>query len=278
VQYFMNFVLEAVGYFITTYFVYSIFGYKKKIAYALLGILFLASLYPFINLPQGLLTWQQTVLFITASVGPVFFAALVFISFTGGMPLIKIKRQKTFKGVSNKVLSKHMNLQTASIVMAGSLIALAAGYFVFSDVMRYVIIFISVIAFILGIMLYIQASHIIEEKVVLIVGRNKELMYTATIDKSIKVIDMKDFYHDEGYIVDRIGEVYIQAHEKKEIRHYLYWLATGDKVVVGAPFEKKDRLVYDSFLPEFEKYHMKRMWFKALKRGDVEKIKEKIIR
>lgn len=276
-QFFINFVLESVGYFITTYFVYSIFGYKKKLAYALLGILFLAAIYPLINLPQGLLTWQQTVLYITMSVGPVIFASLVFISFTGGMPIIRIKRPQHFKGVTQKVFTKHMNVQTATLVIIGSLIAGGSSYFVFEDMMRFVIMGISILAFVFGLLLFVQTQHIIEEKVILFVGRNKELIYQATIEKTMKVVDIKDFYKDEGYIVDRIGEIYILTSEKKERRHYLYWIATGDKVVIGEPFEQQTMLAYASYLTEFEKYHIKRMWFKELRRGDVEKIKEKII-
>lgn len=277
-QFFINFVLESVGYFITIYFVYSIFGYKKKIAYGLLGLLLIASLYPFLNIPEGLLTWQEIVLFITMSVGPVVFAGLIFISISGGMPMIKIKRRQTFKGVSNRVLTKQMNIQTSYLVMIGSLIAGSSSYFVFQDVMRYMIMGISLIAFILGIILYVQANKIIEEKVVLLVGKNKEKIYTASIHRSIKVVDIKDFYHDEGYIVDRIGEIYIETTEKKEIRHYLFWLATSDQVSIGEPFEKVSLLSYGHLLSEFEKYHVKRMWVRELRRGDVEKIKEKLIR
>lgn len=272
-----DFILSSVGYFITTYFVYSIFGRKPKIAYFLLVILFLSTLYPYIMYGSQFET-NALILLIVRDVGPVFFAFLVFISITGGLPVIKIKRRPFIKGVSSTIQTKRMNQYTSIIVLVSSLIAGGTAYFIFEDITMYLILFLSVMGFILGILLWINTSKVNHERVILFVGKNKEKSYTFEIPSTSKSVDIKDFFNDERYIVDRIGEATIIKTDKKQEKDYLYWIATGDKIDIQKPLYEIHALPYKDYINEFEKYHIKHIWFSEDNKGYLEKTKEKIMK
>ncbi|RJX26817.1 MAG: hypothetical protein C4537_01755 [Acholeplasma sp.] len=277
-QYFFDFVLGSVSYFILTYFVYSIFGYKKKIAYGLLGIIFLSTVYQFIRLIPLTDNTSLLILVGVIEIGPVFFAYLIFSSLTGGIPLIKIKRKTRLKNLSTAVITKRSKVQTSYMVFAGGLIVGLLGYFLIADVMRYVVVILSAAFIVLGIILWIEQSKIIFERIVLFIGREKEHIYIFEVNKALS-IDIPDFFKNENYIVDRIGEAIILNDQKQKSIDYLYWVATSDKIdVKDMPLIKIENLPYQEDLNRYEKYHIKRIWFQENRMGHAEYSKEKIIK
>lgn len=277
-EYFFDFVLSSASYFILTYFVYSIFGYKKKIAYGLLGIIFLSSVYQFISLTSLTNDISFLILFGLINIGPVFFAYLIFSSVTGGIPLLKVKRKTKLKNLSTSVITKRSKMQTSYMVLGGGLIVGLLGYFLIADVMRYVVVVLSGIFIILGIVIWIQVSKIMHERIVLLIGREKEHIYIFEVDKALSV-DIPDFFKNDNYIVDRIGEAIIINEQKQQSIDYLYWVATSDKIdVKDMPLVKIENLPYKEDLHLYEKYHIKRIWFQENRRGNVEYSKEKVIK
>jgi len=274
---FFNFVLQAVSYFITTYFVYSIFGRKKKIAYILLGIIFMSTLYPFLQYGSTLET-RALILLVVYEVGPVVFAFLIFTSITGGLPGIKFKKRQFTKKSPYKPQPKYANLLTSYLVMGTSLIALASAYFILEDVTMYLIMGLSAISFVLGILLFIKTNKIVQERVILCVGKQKEYLYTYDLPKNGRTIDVKDFFDDDRYIIDFIGEVILTNTEQKIEKDFLYWLATSERVTVQKPLYPISKLSYQSDLELFEKYHVKRISYQMLKTGSLEKTSEKIMK
>lgn len=274
---FFDFVLKAVSFFITTYFVYSIFGRNKKIGYILLAIMFISALLPYLQNGSSM-ELKVLVLLLVYDVGPILFAALVFASISGGLPVLKLKKRRTIKGVSSKIQTKKMNVFTSYIVIGSSLAAGATTYFIFEGITMYLIITLSVISFVLGIVLYIKTLRIKQERVILFVGKNKELMYTYEIPTAAKSIEITDFFTDDRYIIDRIGEVTITNTENKDEKDYLYWLATQERVTIEKPLYPVQRIAYQDDIHQFEKYHIKALWYKELKSGKLEKVKEKIIK
>ena len=274
---FFDFVLQSVGYFITSYFLFSIFGRRKKVGYGLLAVLFLSNLLPVIQAASNL-ELGALILLLVYNVGPVFFAALIFASITGGIPIIKIKKRKVLKSLPTSIQTKQMNKRTSLIVILASLIAGGSAYFIFEDMTFYLILSFAVIGFIFGLLLLIQTEKISKEQVILCVGRHKEKIYSYQIPLQATKIEITDFFKDDRYIIDRIGEVSIQTLEGKIEKDYLYWLATGDKVSIEKPLFELNILPYQDDLDLFEKYHIKHVWFNESSSGKLEKVKEKMIK
>lgn len=277
-QYFFDFVLGSVSYFILTYFVYSIFGYKKKIAYGLLAIIFLSTVYQFIRLIPLTDNTSLLILVGVIEIGPVFFAYLIFSSLTGGLPLLKIKRKTKLKNLSTAVITKRSKVQTSLMVIAGGLVMGLLGYFFITDVMRYLVVILSILLIVFGSLLWIKETKVIEERIVLFIGREKESSYVYDINKALTV-DIKDFFTNENYIVDRIGEAIMVHDQNKQSIDYLYWVATSDKIdVKEMPLTKIENLPYKKDLSLYEKYHIKRIWFQENRMGNAEYIKDKVIK
>ncbi len=277
-QYFFDFVLGSVSYFILTYFVYSIFGYKKKIAYGLLGIIFLSTIYQFVSMIPYIENTSLIILIGVIDIGPVFFAYLIFSSLTGGLPMLKVKRKTKLKNLSTAVITKRSKLQTALMVITGGVVMGLLGYFFINDIMRYVVVILSGLFVILGVVLWIRETKVVSERIVLFIGREKEHRYVYEINKAL-TIDIKDFFTNENYIVDRIGEAIMVNDQNKQSIDYLYWVATSDKVdVKDMPLTKIEHLPYEGELYRYEKYHIKRLWFQENRMGNAEFIKEKIIK
>ncbi len=277
-QYFFDFVLGSVSYFILTYFVYSIFGYKKKIAYGLLGIIFLSTVYQFVSMIPYIENTSLIILIGVIDIGPVFFAYLIFSSLTGGLPMIKLKRKTKLKNLSTSVITKRSKLQTALMVITGGFVIGLLGFFLITDIMRYVVVILSAVFVILGVVLWIKETKVIDERIVLFIGRDKEHRYIFEINKALS-IDIKDFFTNENYIVDRIGEAIMVNDQNKQSIDYLYWVATSDKVdVKEMPLTKIEHLPYEEELYRYEKYHIKRLWFQENRMGNAEFVKEKVIK
>ncbi len=274
---FFDFILQSVGYFITSYFLFSVFGRRKKVGYGLLLVLFLSNLLPVIR-AYPTLELKQFILVLVYQVGPVFFALLIFASITGGIPLIKIKRRKFLKSIPTSIQTKQMNKRTSILVILASIVAGGTAYFIFHDITFYLILVFAVIGLIFGLLLLFNSAKITKERVILIVGRNKEKFYSYDIPLSSYKVEINDFFKDDRYIIDPIGEVNITTNDKKIEKDYLYWLATGEKVSIEKPLYELNILSYQDDLDLFEKYHIKHVWFNELSSGKLEKIKEKVIK
>ena len=159
-----------------------------------------------------------------------------------------------------------------------SLVAGSTAYFIFEDVTRYVVIGFSVLGLLFGLFLLFDSLKILSERVIMFVGREKEKIYTYDIPKEAKTIEISDFFKNENYIVDPIGEVTLINVSNKQEKDYLYWIATSDKFVVEPPLYGVQHIPYQDDLNQFEKYHLKHVWYQELKTGKIEKIKEKMIK
>lgn len=274
---FFSFVLQAAGYFITSYFLYSIFGRRLKVGYIFLIIVFLSNLYPYLMGGSQLET-RLLILGIVYDVGPAFFAFLIFSSVTGGIPVIKIKRQRKIKGISTRIQTKNFSLTNAVLALSLSVIAGSTSFVVFEGITRFVILLFSVIGLLFGLFLLMDVMKIKQERVIVFVGRAKEKFYVYDIPPKARYVEITDFFTNENYILDRIGEVTLNDETKKQDKDYLYWIATSDKVKMEPPLFEINHLLYQDDLDQFEKYHLKHVWYDVLKTGKLEKVKEKLIK
>jgi len=274
---FFDFVIQSASFFITTYFIYSVLGRKQKIAYGLLVILILARLIPILR-NASLFAIDALILLIVYDVGPLVFAAMIFASITGGIPMIKMKRKRVIKGISDDIQTAWKQKITALIVILGSLILGVVSTLIFEEMMLYTMWAVTVLGFVLGIIIYLKTSKITKERIILLVGKDKESMYEYVINQKTLRLEVKDFFDDDRYIIDFIGVVHVIDQNKHEEKDYLYWLATSEQVDIQKPLTKLLNLSYVDHLSHFEKYHVKHLWFEALKTGKLEKVKEKLIK
>lgn len=272
-----NFIMRSASYLITAYFIYSILGRRRIVGIALLSVLLFSTLVPYLQLFGQDIEIKALLLSLTINVGPLILALIVFMSVTGGLPMIKLKKRK-LKALKENMSTKRLNVETSVIVLAGSFIIGATSFLVFEGFMRYFVLALSIIGFILSIFLFLRSDKIKLERIILCVGRQKEKVYKLEVPKHIRQLHIKDFYAHEHYIVDYIGEVYMIDNDKKLIKDFIYWIATGDKLNIEEPFQLIDDLIYKDDLSTFEKYHVKHVTYRLLEDHTLEIIKDKNIK
>jgi len=278
-DFFINFIMRTASYLIISYFIYNISGRKRTISQILLGILFLSETVSMLNyLSVGA---DQTVLFLFFMLRmlPIIIAFLLFMRLTGGFQKIRLFRPRKLKSLSTDIQTKHTTTLIGFTVLVGSLIVFGISYFYVEGITMYVMMISALLSFVFGIVMLIQNRKIILEKVVLIVGRDQKLFYSYDIPKHKTKITIPDFYKNEAYIVDAIGEVTLIEDTQLIEKHYLYWIATNDKVnMQDEILEHMRGLPYQNALDRFEKYHYKKIWFEQSKTGRMTFLKEKIIK
>ncbi len=278
-DYVINFVMSLAGYFILSVFIYNIAGRKRKISLIILSVFTLIETYQVIQAAlMGVLPSMIILLFV-ARVLPLLLAFFFFMSFTGGLPLLKFKFRKKLKNFNTDIQTKKKTFFVGLSMIIGSIVLILLAYYFIEDILMFVVMGLSLISFGFGIYFILMTQKISEEKVILLVGREKEHIYGFNIPKDKLSLTVKDFFKNDRYIVDAIGEIEM-IHENKSItKHYLFWIATGDKVdMTGEDLSKISRLSYQDFLGHFEKYHYKKVWFMETKMGNLELIKEKQIK
>lgn len=109
----------------------------------------------------------------------------------------------------------------------------------------------------------LQELKIGRRLVILLVGKEEIRLFTYEIPKEKRKVVIQDFFKDDRYIIDKIGEVRFINDEQKQEMHYLYWLATKDEIsMIGQPVRALTSLPYETHLSRFEKYHYRMMTIK----------------
>jgi len=275
-----EFIINSASYLITAYFVYSILGRKRTISIIGLTILLLVELF---NLIDAIIYGMETKYLIMNSIAyilPILIAFYAFMRLTGGFPSTRFKFiGKKVKAISSDIQTKYTSTFWAYISIVGSLIFGTLAFFFIEEFTKFIIIPSLFLAFLFGVYVVITNSKVSSEKIILLTGKNKEKIYQYIIPKNKKKIIISDFYNNPNYIVDPIGIVILLLDDKKIEKHYLYWIATGDKIEVDyALVSEIPNLVYRDSLNVFEKYHYRSLTFQLSKMGKAELIKNKLIR
>lgn len=273
----INFIMRSASLLITAYFVYSILGRRRIIGIGLLGFLVFSAVVPYLQLIGQDVNIPALLISLAIEVGSPLLALIVFISVTGGFSFNKVKRRK-LKNLKENMSTKRLNHETSLLVLILSASMGVVSFLVFENFMRYFVIALSLMGFILSIFLFVKTEKIKMERIILCVGRQKENVYMLEVPKAIRTLNIKDFYKHEDYIVDYIGEVYILDKDQKYIKDFVYWIATGDKIKIDEPFMMTHDLSYQSYLDSFEKYHIKHVTYRVCDDQTLEIIKEKNIK
>jgi hypothetical protein len=278
-QDFINFVMSLASYFILSYFIYSILRRNRKIPIIMLGVFFVSSFVDWLNVLRAGYESTIVMLYFMSRVLPVIFAFVLFMMFTGGFKFGKLKFRKKLKNFSSDIQTKRLNDLMSYGILIGSVLIGIGSYYFMQDSIQYVLMAVSGVAFILGIVILIENKKIKNEYVILFIGRRKELTYEYHIPKDKIRLEIKDFFQNDIYIVDPIGEVVLIHNNKKIEKHYLYWIATGDQVnMENERLTKINPVSYAKYLDSLEKYHYNKLWFKIDESQNIVKLKEKLIK
>jgi hypothetical protein len=278
-QEFIGAFLSAVSYFITTYFLYRIFGGRRTIPLIFLAVIFLNGMLSFVGAIVYQLGFQVILLSFMTEVLPVLVASFFFYTVTGVRPMLRIRFRRKIKELPMDIQTKKQTIIIIFGLMGMSLVIGVLG-FLFSEGLTEILSFVmSGILILFAIILFFKVRHITEESVILFVGKEKELVYAYKIQPDKTKVLVSDFYRNPMFIVDKIGEVDLINPMKQVEKHHLYWIATSSAVdMSGEALKQLKDVPYREHLGRFEKYHFKHMIFKIGTHRQVEFVKETIIR
>ncbi len=250
-----NFILSLASFFIISHFIYRISG-RKDLSYLFLLIIFLSSLFNFLPVAFGNNSGKIILLVFVSNVLPIILAAIFFIRFTGGISRKRIKIKRTKFKVPNEDIFATTYIKKAIYAMfLFSVIISALGYFLIDDFLEYVLYAISLFVIIYGIVKLYLLRYFKSDKVIIIIGKEKEYAYMRTLDPHMAKVTIKDLYVNENYIIDKFATIQLYEDHHYIEKHYLYWIATSQPFKIEDPNFIKINLDYEEHIMHLEKYH-----------------------
>ncbi|MFP4187507.1 MAG: hypothetical protein ACLFSU_04965 [Acholeplasmataceae bacterium] len=276
---FVTFIGQMISAFFIAHITFIIFSRQRRIPLIILFVwIFLALLEVF----QGLLVGApllEVALYFMVRVLPVIFALLLFLSVTGGLPRLIIKKKRRVKPIRTTVVTVRRDKEMLLYAALTSVLIAIPSYLLIDDLLRYVIPVLSLFVIFLSLFYYRKLEKVHLECIVLFIGRTKEKIYLKTIDARTRRLEITDFFTNDLYIVDPIGVAVIERSDDRIEKHHLFWIATGDAVDMSTEtFVEKESLPYQDWLTEFEKYHYRIMHFRVSRRGQTTRTKNLLIR
>lgn len=254
-DYIISFLLSFFSFFIISHFIYRITG-RKNWSYLFLGVIFLSSFYDFLQYVFAQVETNILLLVFMSKVLPVIFAFVLFAKFTGGIHVKKIKIKKTkYKDPNEDIFTTKYLKKIIYIMFVLSLFIGGISYLYIEDFLKYVLLIISGFVILFGIYKLMQLRGFKNDKIILIIGRQKELTYEMTIDQSQSRLTIKDVYQNENYIIDKFATIHIYENQKLIEKHYLYWIATSQVFEIDHAGFYKVKLPYKEHIQDLMKYH-----------------------
>jgi hypothetical protein len=273
----IDFVMRTIGYFILSYFVYQITGRRHKyINIMFLVFLAIEAFQVFQVLFQDL---NFALLLFTLRLLPLLVSWYFFLRFTNGFHMgMKFKRSK-LKGIKHEIITSKRAKMGSIYMMIGAVPLFLVGYFFMEEIMVYVMYACSLLSLVGGVYIFLLQKKIKSEEVIVFIGRDKALKYRYDIPKDSYKVLPTDFFRNDDYIIDPIGQVVLVNEDQTMEIHYLYWVATSAQVdLKDSPLEEIKTIPYQDDISDFEKYHYKKTTYQYLKTGAVEKVKEKLVK
>ncbi len=279
-DFFIQFVISFASYVIIAYFIYNILGRKRTVPMIILSVILISTLVDFLGILGTGAETKQIILYFMMRVFPVLFAFYTFMVLTGGLPFIKMRRRnKPIKGITSDIQTKRLSTMISLFSLFGSLIFGVLIFFFIDGYLKYIIMSILVLALIFSIYVLFSNKKIINEQVILMIGRNREKIYAYQIPSDKQRVVITDFFDNDNYIVDPIGIAILKDENKKVKKDYLYWIATSDQIDISdEKLIKLSSLSYLDHLPLFEKYHYRTVVFNLNQNDEAILIKNKKIK
>ncbi|BCR36878.1 hypothetical protein [Mariniplasma anaerobium] len=250
-----SFVLSLASYFIISHFIYRLSG-RKDWAFFFLGIIFLSSLFDFLPYAFGNYAFPIILLVFVSRVLPVMLAAALFTRFTGGLSKKKIRIKRShFKEPNEDIYTTSYIIKIVYIMFIIAILISVLSYFFMDGALQYVLFAISLFVVIYGIVKLYQLRFFKNDKVVIIIGKEKENVYMKTIDPKLTKITIKDIYQNENYLIDKFATIQLYEENHFKEKHYLYWIATSKAFEIEDLSFIKTTLGYEEHIMGLMKYH-----------------------
>lgn len=250
-----SFVLSLASYFIISHFIYRLSG-RKDWAFFFLGIIFLSSLYDFLPYAFGNYAFAIILLVFVSRVLPVMLAASLFTRFTGGISKKKIHIKRShFKEPNEDIYTTLYIIKIIYIMFVIAIFISVLSYFFMDGALQYVLYAVSLFVVAYGVFKLYQLRFFKNDKVVIIIGKEKENIYMKTIDPKLTKITIKDIYQNENYLIDKFATIQLYEENHFLEKHYLYWIATSKPFEIEDPTFVKTTLGYEQHIMGLMKYH-----------------------
>ncbi len=254
-EYITSFILSLLSYFIIAHFIYRLSN-RKNWSYIFLSIMLISSLFEFIPLLSENVESKILLLIFMSRVLPVIFAFVLFLRFTGGIQFKKINiKRKKFKNPDEDIFTTSYLKKIIYIMFIMSLAIAALAYFFIDGYLLYILAAIALFVIIYGIVKLYQLRAFKCDKVMIIIGREKELVFETTLDQKLSKLHIKDIYHNEDYLIDRFATIHIYENKALIEKHYLYWIATTIPFEIENKEFKNINLDYKEHIQSLMKYH-----------------------
>ncbi|MFU8792927.1 MAG: hypothetical protein ACNA7K_02790 [Acholeplasmataceae bacterium] len=280
-QFISMFFSSFLSFFIMGHLVYIISGRNKRVALFIFGAFFVFALVDWVPVVLAGAPLDFIIFYFLGRVGPSIMAFLVFSRFTGGFG-ISVNTRKIKQVIPKKPYDVFSTLKNdrknALFMFLGSVLVLLFYFIVEPGIFLYILLLTGVIGVVLSLVLFLSLAKIKSEKIILIVGKDKGLVYQSDIDKKHFKFKIEHYFKNRNYIVDPIGLIYVKDDKVTE-KHHMFWLATGDKVDMSQEsFAPLKHLSYSEILELFKKYEYRQLTVELSRRGHVEVIKNQRIR
>ena len=280
-QFISMFFSSFLSFFIIGHLIYIISGRNKRVALFIFGAFFVFALVDWVPVLLAGAPVDFLIFYFLGRVGPSIMAFLVFSRFTGGFGM-SVNTRKMKQIIPKKPYDVFSTLnndrKNAWLMVLGSLVVLLSYFIIEPGIFLYILILTGVIGVILSAFVLFTLSKIKAEKIILIVGKDKSLIYQTELDKRHFKFKIGHYFSNTNYIVDPIGLIYLKD-EKTTEKHHLFWLATGDKVdMQHESFKRINHLSYKDKLELFKKYEYRQLTLEQSRRGHIEVIKNQRIR
>lgn len=250
-----SFLLSLASFFIIAHFIYRLSG-RKDWAFFFLGVIFISSLFDFLPVAFGNYTFEVILLVFVSRVLPVIFAAALFTRFTGGFAKKRLPIKKTrFKEPNEDIFTTSYIIKIIYIMFIIAIAISLLSYFFIDGVLQYVLFAISLFVIIYGIFKLFQLRHFDYDKVIIIIGKEKENIYMKKIDPKLTKLTIKDIYQNDNYLIDKFATVQLYEENHFKEKHYLYWIATSKPFEIEDPSFVKIKLGYEKHIMDLMKYH-----------------------
>jgi hypothetical protein len=250
-----SFILSLASFFIISHFIYRLSG-RKDWAFFFLGVIFLSSLFEFIPVAFGNYTFEVKLLVFVSRVLPVMLAAALFTRFTGGFSRKKIRYKRSkFKEPNEYIFTTSYIITIIYEMFVIAVVISTLSYFFVDGILQFVLFAISLFIISYGGFKLYQLRFFKNDKIVVIIGKEKENIFIKTIDPKMKKLTIKDVYQNENYLIDKFATIQLYEDNHFKEKHYLYWIATTNPFEIEDSSFIKSKLGYEEHIMHLMKYH-----------------------
>ena len=260
---FISFIFSFLRYFMIAYFIFQIFGRRRKI-----GVLFLSGViiytlavniyYMYYGMP-----FNEFLIWTLVETVPVVGSLVLFLRLTRAYREIKEKdpRPLKLKKVHSTIYPKNYISRLSKI---GGGISIVVLIILIVDVILHIgligtvshIIFFILTGAILAFSIYqIYTDMNLEyDRILLYVGKYKERCFQFDLSEYDKPMSVLDIYKNDDYIIDEMGKITVKEGMHTVEKNYIYWIATSTEIDINEEGFDQITKPFADFIDDVSKY------------------------